>query len=109
MFKGKSGSWILFILTLVIVFFMGLLANSIMERRTEAVIMKKAIVDLGDWETRNEVWGEAYPEQHETYLKMEGGEIEDILEENPYVAVLFAGYGFAKDYNKPRGDRKSVV
>ncbi len=103
MFKGKSGGWILFLFTLVIVFFMGLLANSIMERRTEAVIMKKAVVDLGEWETRNEVWGEAYPEQYETFLKTEGADLEDILEENPYVSVLFAGYGFAKDYNKPRG------
>jgi len=104
MTNGKSlGSWVLFLFVLVVVFFMGLLVNSIMERRTEAVIMRKAKVDLAEWETRNEVWGEAYPEEYETYLKTEEGEIEDVLEENPYVAVLFAGYGFAKDYNKPRG------
>ena len=103
MAKGRSGGWVLFLFSLVIVFFMGLLANSIMERRTEAVIMRKAKVDLGEWETRNEIWGKVYPEEYETYLKMEEGDIEDILEENPNVAVLFAGYGFAKDYNKPRG------
>ncbi|MCK5762444.1 MAG: ammonia-forming cytochrome c nitrite reductase subunit c552, partial [Candidatus Izimaplasma sp.] len=86
MTKVKSvGGWILFLFVLVVVFFMGLLANSIMERRTEAVIMRKAVVDLGEWETRNEIWGEAYPEEYESFMKTRGGEIEDILEENPNV------------------------
>ena len=109
MTKVKSvGGWILFLFVLVVVFFMGLLANSIMERRTEAVIMRKAVVDLGEWETRNEIWGEAYPEEYESFMKTRGGEIEDILEENPNVAVLFAGYGFSKEYNKPRGHNHAI-
>ncbi len=109
MSSGKSGlSWLLFIVMLVVVFFAGLLANSIMERRTEAVIMRKAKVDIANWETRNEVWGEAYPEEFETYKKNDKGDIEDILEENPNVSILFAGYGFAKDYNKPRGHTHAI-
>ncbi len=33
----------------------------------------------------------------------ESSEITDVLEENPALVIMWAGYGFSKDYNAPRG------
>ncbi|MDZ7764400.1 MAG: hypothetical protein U5K00_08220 [Melioribacteraceae bacterium] len=54
--------------TVVVVFFIGLFASSIVERRSEALTFKP-VKPLPEWEPRNEVWGENYPREYETYRK----------------------------------------
>ncbi len=45
-----------------------------------------------------------YADQYATWQQTaESKEIIDVLEEDPNLVVLWAGYGFAKDYNKARG------
>ncbi len=49
-------------------------------------------------------WAEDYPEEFNTWKKTAGSdEIIDLLEKKPQLIILWAGYGFAKDYNAPRG------
>jgi nitrite reductase (cytochrome c-552) len=58
----------------------------------------------GDVVSNNSDWAKDYPEQYATWKKTAGSDkITDMLEEKPQLAILWAGYGFAKDYNAPRG------
>lgn len=110
--------WILFFTTAVVVFLLGLLASSIMERRAEAVFAYKQQVKHSQSEPRNEVWGENFPRQYQSYLKTadtsfrsryNGAAMIDMLEEDPRLVVLWAGYGFAKDYNQSRGHYYAIT
>ena len=59
---------VLFLLTVVIVFLIGLFASSILERRSETATIQM-VKPIAEWEPRNEVWGENYPREYETYRK----------------------------------------
>ncbi len=111
-------NWVLFLSTMVIIFLLGLLASSIMERRTEAVFVYTPQVELSDWEPRNEVWGENYPKEFQSYYQTEdttfkskynGNAMIDMLEVDPRLVVLWAGYGFSKDYNQGRGHYYAIT
>ncbi|MCL1059562.1 ammonia-forming nitrite reductase cytochrome c552 subunit [Shewanella gelidimarina] len=55
-------------------------------------------------EPRNEVYKDKFKNQYETWHETsESKEVVDMLEQVPSLVVLWAGYGFAKDYNAPRG------
>ena len=49
--------WLLFFVTVIIVFLIGLFSASIVERRGESVAKLLAVKDIAEWEPRNEVWG----------------------------------------------------
>lgn len=110
--------WILFIFTLVVVFLLGLLASSILERRAEAIFAYTPQVDFEDWEPRNEIWGQNFPREYQSYLltadtgfrsKYSGNAVVDMLEVYPEMAVLWAGYAFSKDYKQGRGHYYAVT
>jgi len=109
--------WLIFTASLIVVFLLGILANSIMERRAESVFAYTPQVKYDQWEPRNEVWGENFPREFETYYntadtsfnsKYNGNAMIDMLEVDPRLVVLWAGYGFAKDYNQGRGHYYAV-
>jgi nitrite reductase (cytochrome c-552) len=109
--------WALFFGTLVIVFLLGLLASSVIERREEAVFAYTPQVDHSQFEPRNEIWGKNYPQQYERYLatsdtsfksKYNGNAFVDMLEESPEMVVMWAGYSFSKEYNQGRGHYYAV-
>jgi len=109
--------WVLFTGTVVIVFLLGLLASSIVERKSEAMIAYTPQVEHGQYEPRNEVWGENFPRQYQSYKKTKEGSFKskyngnamiDMLEVDPRLVVLWAGYGFSKDYNQSRGHTNAV-
>ncbi len=109
--------WLLFFATLLIVFVLGLLASSIMERRAEASFVNVPKVKLSEFEPRNEVWGENFPREFQSYYqtadsnfqsKYNGNAMIDMLEVDPRMVVLWAGYGFSKDYNQGRGHYYAV-
>ncbi|WP_163338181.1 ammonia-forming cytochrome c nitrite reductase [Desulfopila sp. IMCC35008] len=55
-------------------------------------------------ESRNEKWAEKYPLHYKSWkATAENDEITDMLKKKPQLPILWAGYGFAKDYNAPRG------
>jgi nitrite reductase (cytochrome c-552) len=91
---------------------LGLLAVSIMERRWEAQRPIMVAQPVGEWETDPEVWGANYPREYESWKRTEdsstrtlfgGSYPRDYLEEDPMQVILFAGYGFSKDYVQARG------
>ena len=109
--------WIIFLGTIVVVFFLGLLASSIMERRSEAAFAFTPQIQYGDLEPRNEIWGKNFPTQYQSYKqtsdtlfrsKYNGSATIDMLEIDPRLVVLWAGYGFSKDYNQGRGHSYAV-
>jgi len=121
-------NWALFTGTMVIVFLIGLLASSIIERKAETEYVYKPKVDLDEYEPRNELWGENFPRQYQSYLKtadttsVEGEEVEDemgreavsdeypdALKGDPRMVVLWAGYAFSKDYSRPRGHYYAIT
>lgn len=55
-------------------------------------------------EYRNDAFAKSHPDQYGSWEKTkDSGKPEDALAEDPNLVVLWAGYPFAKDYNKPRG------
>jgi nitrite reductase (cytochrome c-552) len=110
-------NWILFAITVIVVFFLGLLASSITERRAEEEMVFKPEVKITQFEPRNEVWGKNFPLQFSSYMKTKdstfrskynGNAMIDMLEVDPRLAVLWAGYGFSKDYKQSRGHAYAI-
>jgi nitrite reductase (cytochrome c-552) len=109
--------WTLFLGTVVVVFLIGLLGASIMERRGESQLVVQ-VKPIPEWEPRNEVWGENYPRQYERYIqtadesfssKHGGSAMIDYLEHYPNLVILWAGYAFSRDYNQGRGHYHAVT
>jgi len=110
--KNPWKAWALFIITLVIVFFIGLFASSIIERRSETEFVYKPKLKISDFEPRNEVWGKNYPREFQSYYQtadtsfrsfINGNANIDMLEKDPRMVILWAGYAFSKDYYQSRG------
>ncbi|PWE00709.1 ammonia-forming cytochrome c nitrite reductase [Marinilabilia rubra] len=109
--------WLIFFATIVVVFLLGLFASSIIERRAEATFAYTPQVEHGQYEPRNEVWGKNFPRQYQTYMqtadtsfqsKYNGAKKIDMLEEAPELVVLWADYGFSKEYNQGRGHYHAI-
>ena len=61
-------------------------------------------------EPRNEVYKDKFSKQYDSWHATdESKEVVDMLEKVPSLVVLWAGYGFAKDYNAPRGHMYAVT
>ncbi len=111
-------AWLLFFATIIIVFLLGLLASSIMERRAEAVFAYTPQIEISDLEPRNELWGKNFPREYDAWLKTKetdfkskynGNAMIDMLEEDPRMVVLWAGYGFSEDYTQGRGHSYAII
>ncbi|NWF88695.1 MAG: ammonia-forming cytochrome c nitrite reductase [Ignavibacteriaceae bacterium] len=109
--------WGLFLATVVLVFLIGLFASSIIERRSESVYTLQMVKPINDWEPRNEIWGENFPREYETYKntldtnyasKHGGAVMIDYLEKYPELVVMWAGYAFSKEYNQGRGHAHAI-
>jgi nitrite reductase (cytochrome c-552) len=105
-------AWLIFIATILIVFLIGLLSSSVIERRAEAVFVNVPKVSISLFEPRNQVWGENYPREFQSYYqtadttfgsKYNGSRMIDMLKVDPRLVVLWAGYAFSKDYSQGRG------
>ena len=104
--------WALYVVTILVVFGLGVLGSSIIERRHESNQIIQNVKPISEWEPNNEKWGENYPREYETYLatldtsfasKHGGSKNIDMLEKYPDLVVLWAGYAFSRDYNQGRG------
>ena len=110
-------AWLLFFATVVIVFLIGLFASSIIERRGESEYTFQMVKPIAEFEPRNEVWGENFPREYETYMQMldtnfaskfGGSKKIDYLERTPELVVMWAGYAFSKEYNQGRGHAYAI-
>lgn len=114
----RSLGWVVLGVTAVGTFALGLLASSVMERRSEAVQSRVQFRhEIGEFEPDNAKWGASFPREFNSWestkqmnerTKYGGSDHRDHLEENPGLVILFAGYPFAKDYNAPRGHYYAV-
>ncbi|MBT0549310.1 ammonia-forming cytochrome c nitrite reductase [Riemerella anatipestifer] len=113
----KRKSWLIVGILGVVIFGLGMLANSIMQRKAESMHLSKANNNIKDFESRNEIWGDSYPREYESWAKTAdttfrskhmSSNADDLLEERPEMVILWAGYAFAKDYKAPRGHFYSV-
>ena len=110
-------SWGVFLIAVVAVFLLGMLAKSITERKAEAQFVYTPKVKIAQNDPRNAVWGENFPREYDTYVQTKdtsfrslfnGNAMIDMLEVDPRLVVLWAGYGFSKDYNQGRGHYYAV-
>ena len=116
--KGRPWlGWLIFVATVAIVFLLGMLASSIIERRSEAAFAFAPEIKFSRFEPRNSVWGEVFPREYDTYMKTAdttfrskyaGSSTVDLLEESPQMVILWAGYPFSKGYNQGRGHLHAV-
>lgn len=109
---------ILFVATVIVVFLLGMLSSSIINRKNEAKYQYVPQVKIAENEPRNAVWGENFPKEYQSYIQTadttfatyQGGSVmHDMLEEDPRLVVLWAGYGFSRDYNQGRGHYYSIT
>ncbi|WP_329905088.1 ammonia-forming cytochrome c nitrite reductase [Porphyromonas pogonae] len=110
--------WLLFGVSMVVVFCLGLLAASVTERRAEiqSVFANKK-VNIKPLEARNEVYKSNYPREYETWTQtadttfqseFNGSSAKDVLAMRPNMVVLWAGYAFSRDYSTPRGHMHAI-
>jgi nitrite reductase (cytochrome c-552) len=111
-------NWLLFGLTALIVFLLAMLSYSIMDRKSEARFAYQPKVQIEGIEPRDSVWGLNYPRQYQSYKKTSDttfrsmfgtSGFRDALAEQPDLVILWAGFGFSKSYNHPRGHSYSVA
>ncbi len=103
--------WLLFGATTIAVFILALLFASVMEHRNEAKV-RPPLVKIDPLESDNSKWAANWPREYASYEKMQddstktkyGGAFpRDYLKETPANVILFAGYGFSKEYRQARG------
>lgn len=100
----KSKFIVLLVGSVAAIVVMALLAGNIADRKDEKVALNETPTIEGTDQYRSDEWQKYYPRQYSSWLKTkESGEIKDLVKEYPQLAILWAGYGFAKDYNAPRG------
>jgi nitrite reductase (cytochrome c-552) len=112
--KGNINIWLVLLLIAAAIsaLFVGFMTHSVAERKAEGKFAYKPLKQLVDQDPRNEKWGENYPRQFERYYetadstfrsKHNGNQMIDMLEVDPRLVILWAGYGFSKDYSQGRG------
>ncbi len=117
--KGALLGWIVLIGSAVVFAGIGLLAGSIIERRAERNVSRVQMLQpIGDWETDNSKWAVNFPREYNSWeatkqvqdaTKYGGSEVKDYLANDPRLVVLFAGFGFGRDYKSPRGHYHSIT
>lgn len=100
----KTKYVVLLAASVIAIIIMVWLSGSINERRAERVTINETPEIHGENQYRNDEWERYYPRQYSSWLRTkESGNIQDLLKDYPQLPILWAGYGFAKDYNAPRG------
>lgn len=111
-------NWILFGITLVAIAVLAWITTTIIERKTEARFAYQNLNEIAELDPRNEEWGKNFPAQYDSFKETadtsfkslyNAANREDMLEDHPAMVILWAGYGFSKDYNQPRGHTYAVT
>jgi len=112
----KWQGWALFCGSMVVVFLLGLLVSSLMERRAEvaSVFNNKRTEFTDSIIAQNEKFKADYPREYETWAMTEDTTFRsmfnashetDELADRPEMVILWAGYAFSRNYNTPRGHK----
>lgn len=111
--------WLLFGGSMVVVFVLGLIVSSLLERRAEVVSIynNRKHLFTDSIVSQNEKFAEDFPREYQTWAKTADttykGEFNssqrvDVLAARPEMVVLWAGYSFAMEYNTPRGHKHAI-
>ena len=115
----QSVPWIgylVFLVVLIGTFVLGMLVISVTERRVQHV-KRNVLFEIPPVEMDATVWKRSFPRQYESWAKTQvetaatkygGSNPRDYLRATPEYVVLFAGYGFSKEYKQARGHWHSV-
>ncbi|HKL48207.1 MAG TPA: ammonia-forming cytochrome c nitrite reductase [Desulfuromonadales bacterium] len=96
-------SWLVTIVSVAVLVPMILLAVSIKENKAEQKTINE-VPEMEKFNPRSSEYEKYFPRQYDSYKRTrKSDEIKDVLKENPALVVMWAGYGFSKDYNEPRG------
>jgi nitrite reductase (cytochrome c-552) len=94
---------LLIISSVIISVLLVLLAVSIKKNKTEQQTIN-AVPQIKPFESKSAEYEKYFPRQYDSYRRTKkSDEIKDVLKGDPALVVIWAGYGFAKDYNAPRG------
>ena len=115
----KWQGWALFGGSMVVVFLLGLLASSLLERRAEvASVFNNRRTEFTDSIiAQNERFKADFPLEYESWAMTEDTTFHsmynssnetDELADRPEMVILWAGYAFSKQYNTPRGHRHAL-
>lgn len=115
----KWQGWLLFGGALAIVFVLGLLCSSLLERRAEvaSVFNNRRTVMEDSIVSQNEKFAQDFPREYQSWAmtedtsfvsKYNSSQEVDVLAQRPEMVILWAGYAFSRDYNTPRGHRHCV-
>ncbi len=115
----KWQGWLLFGGCMVIVFVLGLVCSSLLERRAEvaSVFNNRRTPMTDSIVSQNEKFAQDFPREYQTWSmtadttfksKYNSSQEVDVLAERPEMVVLWAGYAFSREYNTPRGHRHCV-
>ena len=114
----KWQGWLLFGGAMVIIFILGMLCSSMLERRAEvaSVFNNRRTVMTDSIVSQNEKFAEDFPKEYQTWAmtedtsfvsKYNSSQEVDVLAQRPEMVILWAGYAFSREYNTPRGCRRS--
>ena len=108
-----------FILVGIIILLSAVLTGVLIFMRNQPVQERgfQPLVEIAPMEPDSEKWGVNFPNQYTTLMKTETNTIDTTyagssafswLERDPRQVILFAGYGFSKDYNDDRGHANAL-
>lgn len=110
--------WLLFGGSMVVVFILGLLVSSLLERRAEVVsIFNNRKTPMEGIVSENSKFASDFPREYETWKQtadttfkseFNSSQAVDVLAQRPNMVILWAGYSFSWDYATPRGHQHAV-
>ena len=110
--------WLFFGGSMVVVFILGLLVSSLLERRAEVVsIFNNRKTPMEGIVSENSKFASDFPREYETWKQtadttfkseFNSSQAVDVLAQRPNMVILWAGYSFSWDYATPRGHQHAV-
>ena len=104
---------------MVLVFILGLVVSSLLERRAEVVSIynNRKHLFTDSIVSQNEKFAEDFPREYQSWARtadttyqgeFNGSQRADVLAARPEMVVLWAGYSFSMEYNTPRGHKHAI-
>lgn len=110
--------WLLFGVSMAVVFCLGLAVSALSERRAEVVsIFNNRKNPMKGIIPQNEKFQSDFPREYQTWTETANTDFQsefngyvqvDVLEQRPEMVILWAGYAFSKDYATPRGHMHAI-
>lgn len=98
----KKYSGVIILTAVVIITVLGAAAYQFFTNNQELQVERLGKIDANEVDPA--VWGQYYPLHYQTYLQnQENTEKPSHFETKPYMEVLYAGLGYANEFNEPRG------